>query len=110
MDENTRNKLEELIPQLFVLTGVPSSDQVAIELEAALTRSAFGHEYTLMHLNEFTPYSKRQEILHQLEEFKNAYFYARERLLEMNPEKLGAIEEDLRFQKDTVLRNNVTLH
>ncbi len=89
------------------MTQVPES---FLELEATLTRSAFGHEYALMHLTEYTSYSQQMEILAQLEQHRQNYFWARERLLKMNPEKLIAIEEDLRYQKESILRQNVTLH
>ena len=81
-----------------------------VELEAALTQSAFGHEYALMNLTELTSYSRRQEIMAQLEEHKRVYFWAREMLLKINPEKLTALEQDLAHQKETILRLHPTLH
>lgn len=81
-----------------------------VELEATLTQSAFGHEYALMNLTEVIPYSRRQEIMAQLEEHKKAYFWARERLLQIDPEKLFALEQDLQYQKEAILRVHPTIH
>ncbi len=85
-------------------------DTKEVELEAALTQSAFGHEYALMNLTELTSYSCRQEIMTQLEEHKKTYFWAREMLLKINPEKLTAIEQELQVQKEAILRACSTLH
>lgn len=81
-----------------------------IELEAALTQSAFAHEYALMSLNDYIPYSQKQIIMQEMELHRDAYFSARERLLKKNPEKLYVLEEELRFQKEMILRNQSTLH
>lgn len=81
-----------------------------VELEAVLTQSAFGHEYALMNLTELTSYSHRQEIMIQLEEHKKTYFWAREMLLRINPEKLTTLEQELQVQKEVILRVCPTLH
>ena len=81
-----------------------------LELEVVLTKSAFGHEYALMNLSENTSFLNQQQILVQLEEHKKNYFWARDLMEKMNPEKLKAIEDDIRFQKEMILSQAVTLH
>ncbi len=81
-----------------------------VELEAQMTQSAFAHEYALMSLNDYIPYSQKQVIIQEIEFQRDAYFSARERLLKKNPERLFVLEEELRFQKEMILRHQSTLH
>lgn len=84
--------------------------QEIVGLEVVMTHSAFGHEYALMNLKESTPYSKKIELLARMDFHKQAYFVARQKMERINPERLEKIEEDLRLQKEVILRNSIVLH
>lgn len=85
-------------------------EDLLVQLEEAMTQSSFGHEYALLNLAEIDSYAQKQALLAQMEEYKKTYFLARERLLEINPEKLLHLEQDLRYQKEVILRGEETLH
>lgn len=78
-------------------------------LEAVMTQSVFGHEYALMGLEKNIPYSAKETLLARMEKHKKAYFWARQKLAKIDPEKVYLIEENLRFQRETVLRNFRTI-
>lgn len=81
-----------------------------LELEAVMTESAFGHEYARLSLKEDAPYTRREAILANMDKHKQVYFWARQKMEKLNPQKLVSIEEGLRLQKEMVLRNGSTLH
>lgn len=85
-------------------------EDVSLGLAAVMTKSAFGHEYALMHLKDHTSYFKREEIMAELDAHKKAYFWARDQLEKVNPKKVSELEEELRTQKEAILREKVTVH
>lgn len=84
--------------------------QDLVTLEEIMTRSAFAHEYGLMELAKNLPYSRRELVLAQLEQYKHEYFEAREAMEQVDPDKLLKLEEHLHIQKETVLREYKTIH
>ena|SRR3989338_8380813 len=87
-----------------------SKKPLDLELEAVMTQSAFGHEYALLSLKEDAPYTRREAILANMDHHKQIYFWARQKMEKLNPQKLVSIEEGLRLQKELVLRNGSSLH
>ena len=87
-----------------------NSDQ-ALMLEVEMTESAFGHEYALMNLTESVSYTQKEAILLELEKHRQRYFTARHELSKLDPAKLIVIEENLRVQKEIILREKtMTVH
>ena len=81
-----------------------------LELEAVMTESAFGHEYARLSLKEDASYTRREALLANMDRHKQIYFWARQKMEKINPNRLASIEEGLRWQKEMVLRNGTTLH
>lgn len=81
-----------------------------VELEVILVRSAMAHQYALIGLKEASSYMGQQVAMAQMEQCREAYFQAREQMAQASPLKLVQIEEDLRLQKEIVLRVKNTLH
>lgn len=98
--EQLKNQIEVAYTRM-VQTCSP--EEVLLGLEAAMTQSAFGYEYALMNLNDEAPYSEKQSMMSQLENHKEVYFWARERMLHICPDKLVNIEENLKYQKQAFL-------
>lgn len=88
----------------------PLKDLDSLALEAIMTESAFGHEYTLMNLHENVPFSSREAILAELDAYKKNYFWARTRMEQLNPSKLHEIEADLKAQKQFFQNESRTVH
>lgn len=100
-----KSKRDNILESAKLVTEELQTVNSAVELEAALTQSAFGHEYALMNLEPQESYVRREELLAQMEEHKRNYFWAREQLLELDPKKLVSIEEEIQKQKDAILRH-----
>ncbi|MDO8520256.1 MAG: hypothetical protein Q7T11_08865 [Deltaproteobacteria bacterium] len=81
-----------------------------LELEAVMTESAFGHEYARLSLKEDASYTRREALLANMDRHKQVYFWARQKMEKINPDRLISIEEGLRWQKEMVLGNSPTLH
>lgn len=96
--------MKQIKNRLIEIQENSKSKQPIVELEAALTQSAFGHEYALMDLQTEVPFLHREQLIEQLEEHKKIYFWAREQLRLLDPKKLNAIEEEIKQQKETILR------
>ncbi|MBX7149278.1 hypothetical protein K1X76_09330 [bacterium] len=85
-------------------------EDMALGLELALTESAFGHEHALINLENTPSIMHKEELINQIENHKKVYFWARESLRQINPEKLLQIEEELRAQKDALFNTSYTVH
>jgi hypothetical protein len=84
---------------------------LSVKLAVAMTEATFGHEYALLSLEEKNAsYTEQQMILGQLEGHKRRYFGARKLLKQLDPQRLSALEEELRLQKETIFREKKTLH
>lgn len=84
--------------------------EALVELEAMMVQASFGHEYGLMKLNEEKCLPRRNDLLDQIEQHKQNYFWARERLCAANPDRLEKIESDIQFQKMAILKQHPTFH
>lgn len=79
--------------------GAPHSS--AVELELAMTNSAFGFEYAALALNECHSVGG-PEVMHlqmQIDQFKQDYFVARRQLEKLDGTRLHRFEKDLAVQK-----------
>lgn len=73
----------------------------AVELELAMTNSAFGFEYAALALNECHGVGG-PEVLHlqmQIDQYKRDYFAARRKLEKLDGTRLQRFEKDLAVQK-----------
>jgi hypothetical protein len=74
------------------------------EMEMVLQNSSYGHEYAMIELASTSDPVQLDEIHHKLEDFKQAYFQARQYLRENHPDRLEALERELSEQKTRVFR------
>jgi hypothetical protein len=74
------------------------------EMEMVLQNSSYGHEYALIELAATHDPIQLDEIHHKLDEFKKAYFQARQYLFNHHPQRLEALEQELHLQKNQVFR------
>lgn len=88
-----------------------ASDKLAADKLAALRdweqilrSSSYGHEYARLQLDklEGEDFVKREEMLTKMETCKRAYFLARRYLRKETPERLEALESELRVQKTQI--------
>jgi hypothetical protein len=92
-----------------ILEGQDTQDPEACfrqikEMEMVLQNSSYGHEYAMIELATTSDPVALDEIHHKLEDFKKAYFYAREYLFAHHPERLEALERELSEQKNQAFR------
>lgn len=80
-------------------------EEMTVQLEATLTQSSFGFEYAVLNLKKEIPFAHRQLLLDQMEEHKKVYFRARAMLEQINPDKLGRVEQEIIRQKNAVLQD-----
>lgn len=83
------------------LTG--QSPENLAKLQLVLVTSSMNHEYTRQAYDQTRSYHRRQELLSRMSELKSLYFQVRRSLEMAHPSKLEEIENDLLFQKQTVL-------
>lgn len=74
------------------------------EMEMVLQNSSYGHEYAMIELATASDPVQLNEIHHKLEDFKQAYFQARQYLWENHPDRLEALERELSEEKTRVFR------
>ena len=74
------------------------------EMEMVLQNSSYGHEYAMIELAAAHDPMQLEEIHHKLEEYKQAYFQARQYLNDHHPERLKRLEQELHWQKSQVFR------
>ena len=85
--------------------------ETKLSLEAVMTQSVFDHHYALENLNATkVAWLHREELLREMEEHKKAYFWARDILAQLDPDKLDSLEEELRVQKMVLFQDSVTVH
>jgi hypothetical protein len=96
--------------QLMEVPQTSEGIELSTQLSLVLTRSSLAHQYALISLSESADFNNKEENISKLEEAKRQYFTARELLSEINPEKLFAIETEIRIQKEVVFAEKVLLH
>ena len=74
------------------------------EMEMVLQNSSYGHEYAMMELQGAAGFLDSIELDRRLEEYKEAYFHAREYLKEHHPGRLETLEAELAEQKIKVFK------
>lgn len=74
------------------------------EMEMVLQNSSYGHEYAMIELAATRDPLQVDEIHHKLEEYKKAYFQARQYLCENHPKRLEELERELSAQKNQIFR------
>lgn len=83
----------------------PDSKQKEIqEMEMVLQNSSYGHEYAMMELQETQCLLEKEALNFKLEEYKRAYFDAREFLSANHPRRLEILEQELVEQKVLVFK------
>lgn len=75
------------------------------EMEMVMQNSSYGHEYAMLEWEESRCPLRREELTQQIDEFKQAYFMARQYLTEHHPERLANLERDLVENKVKVFQN-----
>lgn len=75
------------------------------EMEMVLQNSSYGHEYALLELQESPGYLEQEQLHFRIEEYKHAYFQARQFLVEHHPGRLASLEEELVEQKSQVFQS-----
>lgn len=73
-----------------------------MNLQMVLVTSSMNHEYARRAYEKTCLYDKKQALLERMMNFKTLYFSARDKLALFHPEKLDAIEHELRVQKQMV--------
>lgn len=105
------NKKYDQGPELQ-LQEVQMESHTSTDLEMIMTNSAFGYEYAVVALEEeedaFGIDAAR--IQSQLEQFKELYFDARQKLEVIDAPKLARVESDLQMQKLVVFAKREYLH
>ncbi len=72
-------------------------------LEVEMTNCAYGYEHILDALDHEDQLGwKAEELTQQLEDFKNCYYMARERLITLDSKRLRDFESALMVQKSNV--------
>lgn len=74
-----------------------------VNLQMVLASSSMNHEYVRQAYDRTHSFARKQELLIEMSNLKNLYFAARNKLALHHPERLDAIERELKFQKQTVL-------
>jgi len=74
------------------------------EMEMVLQNSSYGHEYAMLELQKSEDFLMREELHDRLEQYKNAYFQARQYLSDNHPERLRILERDLLEQKMKIFK------
>lgn len=92
-------------PQTGGMTAIElgEGDNDLVNLQMVLVTSSMNHEYTRKALSKTRSYGKREDLLARMSHLKRLYFTARQRLAQLQPERLEALENELRLQKQTVL-------
>jgi hypothetical protein len=78
-----------------------AAHQKLLEMEMVLQNSSYGHEYTMLELQEAGSFLEQEALHGKLEDFKQDYFHARQYLMEHYPERLQEIETALMAQKSS---------
>lgn len=77
-----------------------------VNLQMVLVTSSMNHEYTRKAYEKCKSFDKKQQLLARMSDLKALYFVARNKIAHSHPERLAAIENELRVQKQTVLSEN----
>lgn len=88
--------------------GLKKSQQ-KVELEVVLTQSSFGFEYARLNLQEAGSVFQQQALLWELESYQKAYLDAREELSVIDPDRLLAVEDEIKLQKQNIFEALCTL-
>lgn len=75
------------------------------EMEMVMQNSSYGHEYAMLELKEVNCRLRHDELTEQIDEFKSAYFQARQYLSEHHPDRLADLERELVENKVKVFQN-----
>lgn len=75
------------------------------EMEMVMQNSSYGHEYALLELKDVDCRLRHDELTEQIDEYKSAYFQARQYLSEHHPDRLADLERELVENKVKVFQN-----
>ena len=79
-----------------------STRRDSVDLQMVMVNSSLTHEYARKAYEKCTSYHKQLQILERMESLKTLYYDAREKLSEINPDKLESVERELNLQKQNV--------
>lgn len=98
-------------PLEIVVMSSPLTDETVAELALAMTNAALGYEYAMLALEREGQYGIQTENIHaQLDSYKSSYFTKRERLSQLDGDKLAEIEERLCAQRQQFFYHSNTRH
>ncbi|MBU0504577.1 MAG: hypothetical protein ABII18_06800 [bacterium] len=81
------------------------------ELELALTNSAIGYEYAKVALDSVGTFDMvADNLIVEIEKYKNEYFHARHKLERIDKGRLGVLENNLKAQKLMMFESSACLH
>jgi hypothetical protein len=100
MDAESTGLFNEQAPLLIELGEEGKSELV--NLQMLLVSSSMNHEYIRKAYEKTRSFDRKQQLLAKMSELKTLYFTARNKLAQNHPERLEAIESELRHQKLTV--------
>lgn len=102
------NIMDSLKPQQLqdvdsAKSAYPLDSQTVTDLEFIMTKSAFGYQYAIDALEQVDQNNfDAEQAMNEVESFKKAYFLARQKLKQIDNDRLAKLEEDLRIQKMSV--------
>lgn len=101
MKDKMNLSILELEP-VATATGA-DSDNPVLQLQLTMATTSINHEYARMEYDESPDLEKREELLDFMNDCRNKYFDAREKLMTYNPDAVGQFEKDLLLQKKKTL-------
>lgn len=103
--ENQPNELSLLVTRAV---GHALSPETVTDLEYVMTTSAFGYEYAKCALKQEGDFGFQSErLLNEIDSHKQTYFFARNKLKDLDEQRVRDLEKELQIQKLLVFSDRI---
>ena len=110
MKDKFQNPQEQLSLQDLVTKAVGGalSPETVTDLEYVMTTSAFGYEYAKSALKQEGDFGFQSErLLNEIDSHKQTYFFARNKLRDLDAQRVDDLERELQIQKLLVFSDRI---
>ena len=110
MKDKFQNQQESLSLQQLITKAVGGvlSPETVTDLEYVMTTSAFGYEYAKSALKQEGDYGFQSEkLLNEIDSHKQTYFFARNKLKDLDAQRVDNLERELQIQKLLVFSDRI---
>lgn len=99
LDEEEVSEDSISIAPIAETNAVPTQKNFLLEMQLKMATSSINHEYARMEFDDTDCHERREELLGYMNDCRQEYFDARDKLVTYDPYALAEFEQDLLRQK-----------